>query len=147
MRLDPSHFPSNTTIKNATRQVNRMGACVREAILKFNKTQLKLEVQVAILSSFSTLLQPPYCTSAVLFNCLTYEFIKVYYQRHARCIIKSNFACTELIGVQWRLGCSLRHLPYKSYSINHSNGVQYMVFIYELLVDPVHFKCSRLSKT
>lgn len=73
MRLDPSHFPLNTTIKNATRQVNRMGARVGEAILKFNKTSLELEAQVAILSSFATLLQPLSCTSAVLFNCLTYD--------------------------------------------------------------------------
>lgn len=73
MRLDPSHFPSNATIKNATRQVNRMGARVGEAILKFNKTSLELEAQVALLSSLSTLLQPPSCTSAVLFNCLTYD--------------------------------------------------------------------------
>lgn len=73
MRLDHSHFPSNTTIKNATRQVNRMGACVGEAILKFNKKSLKLDAHVATLSTFSTLLQPPSCTVAVLFNCLTYD--------------------------------------------------------------------------
>lgn len=73
MRLDLSHFPSNTTIKNTTRQVNRMGARVGEAILKFNKTSLELEAQLVILSSFSTLLQPPSCTSVVLFNCLTYD--------------------------------------------------------------------------
>lgn len=50
-----------------------MGARVGEAILKFNKTSLELEAQFAILSSFSTFLQPPSCTSALLFNCLTYD--------------------------------------------------------------------------
>lgn len=73
MCLDPSHFPSNMTIKNMMRQVNRIGARVGEAILKFNKTSLELEAQVAILSTFSTPLQPQSCPSAVLFNCLTYD--------------------------------------------------------------------------